>query len=117
LSHREFIDRKGEKWDVWLVIPVSAERRKAERRAAAGAGASAYTGDERRGRLPDRRLSALAPRATLSPEFRNGWLCFENASGEKRRLVPVPQDWERMSVQELLKLLSSAKRVVRCGVR
>ncbi len=116
MSHREFVDRKGQKWDVWLVLPTSAERRRSERRAVAGVGGSPYSGEERRGRIPDRRLSSASARATISPEFSNGWLCFESTSGEKRRLMPVPDGWERMSIEELLKLLSDAKRVVRCGV-
>ena len=117
MSHREFVDPKGQKWDVWLVIPVSAERRKAERRIAAGAAGSAYSGEERRGRVPDRRLASREPREAISPEYRNGWLCFENQKGEKRRLMPVPPSWELLSLPELLKLLSDAKRVVRCGLR
>lgn len=117
MSHREFVDRKGQKWDAWLVLPTSAERRKTERRVAAGAGGSSYSGEERRGLVPDRRLSSHSARNTISPEFKNGWLCFENSSGEKRRLMPVPDGWERMSIQELLKIMSDAKRVVRCGVR
>ncbi len=117
MSHREFVDQKGRKWDVWLVLPISAERRNADRRAVAGAGGSSYSGPERRIRTPDRRLSLLGPRASISPEFKDGWLCFENHSGEKRRLMPVPEGWERVSIQELLKLLSGAKRVVRSGPR
>jgi hypothetical protein len=29
----------------------------------------------------------------MTPGLQGGWLCFEN-SGEKRRLSPIPQDWE-----------------------
>ncbi len=116
MSHRDFIDKKGEKWEVWLVMPTSAERRTAERRVAVAAGASSYAGTERRRPVPDRRLGRSSARAAISPDFKDGWLCFENAAGEKRRLMPVPDGWERMSIEKLLKLLSDAKRVVRCGL-
>jgi hypothetical protein len=111
------VDKKGETWDVWLVLPTSAERRRVERRAAANAGDSSYAGEERRGRVPDRRMTRAARRSPIDKEFSNGWLCFESHSGEKRRLVPVPENWESLSVPELLKLCSEAKRVVRCGIR
>lgn len=29
----------------------------------------------------------------LPPEYRTGWICFE-ATNSKRRLAPVPADWE-----------------------
>lgn len=29
----------------------------------------------------------------MTPGLQGGWLCFEN-SGEKRRLSPIPDDWE-----------------------
>lgn len=116
LSHRDFTDNNGEKWDVWLVLPTSAERRKVERRRAI-AGDSGYAGEERRVRKPDRRLSSKVRRSPIDLEFKDGWLCFESHSGEKRRLMPVPDNWENMSVRELLKLCSEAKRVVRCGIR
>lgn len=117
LSHRVFVDSKGESWDVWLVLPTSAERRRVERRAAAGAGGSTYAGEERRGRIPDRRMSSSGPRSPIDKQYNNGWLCFESHSGEKRRLVPVPENWDQLPSAELIKLCSTAKRVIRCGIR
>lgn len=32
---------------------------------------------------------------------RSGWLVFENADGEKRRLAPYPPDWRTMSNFEI----------------
>ncbi|MEO6527341.1 MAG: hypothetical protein ABIP93_11995 [Gemmatimonadaceae bacterium] len=32
---------------------------------------------------------------------RGGWLVFESADGEKRRLAPYPPDWRTMSAFEL----------------
>lgn len=117
VSHRVIVDERGETWDVWLVLPTSAERRRVERRAATNAGDLAYSGEERRGRVPDRRMSKAVRRSPIDRKYANGWLCFESHSGEKRRLVPVPGNWELLPVQDLLKLCRDAKRVVRCGIR
>lgn len=117
MSHREFIDQKGQKWDVWQVLPTSAERRGTERRAPARAGAGAYSGEERRGLVPDRRVRDFHLASSVNEGFEGGWLCFESSEGEKRRLAPVPPGWEKMGIKGLLKLCSDAKRVVRCGVR
>ena len=76
-----------------------------------------YSGPERRGQTRDRRLSRIGHRAMVLPELKDGWLCFENEHGEKRRLMPVPKNWDQMTRDELLKLCSEAKRVVRCGLR
>lgn len=32
---------------------------------------------------------------------RSGWLVFESAEGEKRRLAPYPPDWRTMSAFEI----------------
>ena len=40
----------------------------------------------------------------LPEEYREGWLAFESSSGEKRRLAPVPSDWESVSDGELATL-------------
>ena len=44
----------------------------------------------------------------LPEEFREGWLAFESAHGEKRRLAPAPQDWESLTEQELTALCGQA---------
>ena len=117
MSHRVFVDDKGEAWDVWLVLPTSAERRRVERRAATAVGGLSYAGEERRGRISDRRLTKSGPRSPIDKEYSQGWLCFESESGEKRRLVPVPEKWEQLATPALIKLCRAAKRVVRCGIR
>jgi hypothetical protein len=33
------------------------------------------------------------PRSVLGSDMQNGWLTFES-DGERRRLVPIPRDWE-----------------------
>jgi hypothetical protein len=44
----------------------------------------------------------------LPEEYREGWLAFESAAGEKRRLAPVPEDWESISGEELAAVCASA---------
>lgn len=44
----------------------------------------------------------------LPEEYREGWLAFESAAGEKRRLAPVPEGWESLSWDELSALCESA---------
>jgi hypothetical protein len=40
-----------------------------------------------------------------------GWLCFES-SGDKRRLVSPPDDWDRLPERDLVELLGQANRVM-----
>lgn len=44
----------------------------------------------------------------LPEEYREGWLAFESAHGEKRRLAPAPRDWESLTEQELTALCGQA---------
>lgn len=44
----------------------------------------------------------------LPEAYREGWLAFESAHGEKRRLAPVPKDWEALTDQELSTLCAQA---------
>ena len=44
----------------------------------------------------------------LPEEYREGWLAFEAAHGEKRRIAPVPPDWESLSDRELSALCRRA---------
>ena len=49
------------------------------------------------------------------PAFAKGWLTFEHEpSGERRRLAPVPDDWETVSVERLL-LMSRVAEPVKVG--
>lgn len=84
MALREYTDPSGTTWRVWNVEPMSRET-------------PGYTGEERRaltvrGFHPDRRRPS-AREASLMPEMRHGWLCFE-AQREKRRLAPIPAGWE-----------------------
>ena len=90
MTHRTFRDRQGRIWDVWQVHPSAAERRFTQRRVIDDDrtdGLERRSGDER-------RLGERDTRAPVAAEFAAGWLCFETA-GEKRRLAPVPEGWDR----------------------
>ncbi|HEV2017895.1 MAG TPA: hypothetical protein VGQ98_06245 [Gemmatimonadaceae bacterium] len=113
MSYRTFLDSKGKRWEVWLITPAAAERRKADRRASSG-GSAAYRGELDRRRTPERRRGPFRRSAAVASEFSNGWLCFEG-EGEKRRLAPVPPGWEEAGPDRLSTWLQAAKRVVKCG--
>lgn len=49
----------------------------------------------------------VADRAQLQGPLAEGWLCFD-ATSEKRRLSPVPDDWFRMSNEQLMALAERA---------
>jgi hypothetical protein len=110
MSYRTFVDSAGRRWEVWLVTPAAAERRKVDRRAAAGGSFGAMD----RRKTPERRRSPFRRSVTVANEYNNGWLCFES-EGEKRRLVPVPEGWTEAGPDRLSTFLQAAKRVVRCG--
>jgi hypothetical protein len=115
MSYRNFLDSENRRWEVWLVLPTAAERRKRERRVATATGSSAqYTGDERR-KTPSRRLNPFHRQSLVQPGFENGWLCFESGEGEKRRLAPVPKSWETASSEQLQLWCRLGVRVMKCG--
>jgi hypothetical protein len=112
VSYRTFLDARGKRWEVWLVTPAAAERRKVDRRATAG-GTAPFTGPERR-KTPERRRVPFQRSAAVSSEYSKGWLCFET-EGEKRRLAPVPPGWDEAGPDRLSTWLQAAKRVVKCA--
>ena len=69
---REFTDQAGTKWRVWDVYP--------------SAGSSTH-----------RQSASMTPEASVvafpGRELADGWLCFECPT-EKRRLAPIPPEWE-----------------------
>ena len=94
MAHREFVDPNGVHWQVWAVVPSSADRRDiADRRA-----------DPR----PKReRRTRRELRVRMDPELANGWLVFESAH-EKRRLHPIPERWASLDEDALVTLLREA---------
>lgn len=104
---RSFHTADGVLWQVWNVLPGRRddERRKGYDRRSPDP-VIRYTGPERR-TTNDRRQPA-AP--FLSPHLQSGWLAFECPS-EKRRLAPIPQQWEDLPDNELERLCGQARPV------
>ncbi|MDB4870821.1 MAG: hypothetical protein JWL97_1825 [Gemmatimonadales bacterium] len=92
---------------MWQVHPAAAERRFSARRVANEERVDAA---ERRNGL-DRREEKIS-RGPIAAEFTYGWLCFETA-GEKRRLAPVPEGWDRADDETIEQWCCVAKPVVR----
>lgn len=94
MALREFRDQRGVLWYVWEVQPASIERRLRD--------------DPTKRPAIDRRRTPSPPRFRPSnPALAAGWLAFESSLG-KRRLFPVPTQWETMSDEELVSLLGQA---------
>lgn len=103
MALREFRDDDGKLWQVWRTMPSAGSK-------------MTYRGPNRRGSgspedapLLDRRgVNRL--RRVLLAELQNGWLCFES-QGEKRRLVPVPANWDTCSEAQLVAYWAQAETV------
>ena len=106
MGYRVFRDSQGTEWQAWDVVPQLTERREIERRMRR---APVEHADRRR--QPDRRV-IKGQRPNLTAGLDGGWLCFENQF-EKRRLAPIPANWNRCSAEELDRYLQSAKRAPR----
>jgi hypothetical protein len=107
VTHRQFKDKLGKLWNVWQVHPSAAGRRFSQRRVK---DEDRSDSSERRSGL-DRRLERLG-RNPVAAEFTFGWLCFET-EGEKRRLAPVPEAWDRADDETIEQWCCVAKPVVR----
>jgi hypothetical protein len=116
VTHRTFKDRQGKLWDVWQVHPSQAERRFSQRRQNQEEltdTAQRRSGLERReSEASHSQKSDPAHRSLVAPEFAYGWLCFETF-GEKRRLAPVPEGWERADDETIEQWCGVAKPVAR----
>ena len=106
MGYRVFTDSQGREWQAWDVVPQLTERRGFDRRVRLVPVAHA---DRRRD--PDRRI-INGKRPMLSAGLDGGWLCFESGT-EKRRLTPIPSDWQRCPAEQLERFLESAKRAPR----
>lgn len=83
MTCRVFTDPSGREWNVWAVLP-------------------AFFADVRG-----------SHRAWVAQELASGWLAFEITpdASEKRRLAPVPADWELSTEAVLLELWRRATPV------
>jgi hypothetical protein len=99
MSHRRFRDSHGIEWDVWEVIPHSADRRKLRDRRQS----PRRTAERRRRHEPH-----LAPAAGVV----DGWLVFESKL-DKRRVKPIPPGWSDLGDRDLESLCESATPAAR----
>jgi len=81
---RSIRDGRGEAWRVWAVLPMWLEHHRL---------LDPTTGKER---MP------------LPPELSGGWLAFESARGERRRIGPLPDGWEDLDEAALVHVLERA---------
>ena len=51
----------------------------------------------------------------LTSGLDSGWLCFE-ATRQKRRLTPIPDDWERCPVARLEEYCRAARPAMRISI-
>jgi hypothetical protein len=110
MPYREFVDSCLVEWTVWYVAASRSERRECDSRRTVE-----RPKPDRRRRTDPRPL-----RMRVSAPMSRGWLCFENAA-EKRRLMPVPPNWQRMSERQLeehcARAAVVAKTVRKCVAR
>jgi hypothetical protein len=93
VDHRSFRDASGNVWEAWAVYPLAVERRVTD-------GSSTARPNERR--RHDVRLH-------LPEELRSGWLAFQ-CGDDRRRLVPIPEEWQSCAEHELCALFALAVR-------
>lgn len=84
---REFTDRNGQRWRVWDVTPSVRPFTPTAPDASPGA--------------------SPGPSPFPTFEFSDGWLCFETTN-EKRRLAPIPAEWETCPPDVLEELCTRA---------
>lgn len=105
MPYRTFADEQGRSWEIWDVRP-RVERRGVERCVG---DAKPWTGPERR--VADERMQARESRVRLTYPLSEGWLVFKS-DDEKRRLAPIPPNWESLRGQELRDLWQKADIIV-----
>ena len=108
MAYRTFVDKDGGYWQVWDSQPTRVERRLANDRR--GHRHFAWRGEERR-TGQDRRITSQR-RITLAQGYGAGWLTFESLD-EKRRLIPIPSNWENVPQAELREMCQRAKPVAK----
>ena len=106
MAYREFTDQWGTQWRAWDVQPTSVERRNSK----PDAGVTPVVKEDRRRRAEN----SGEVRLKMRPGWEGGWLSFESAA-EKRRLVPLPKDWDKASDDQLKAWLGEAKSFPKRG--
>ena len=94
MPHRSFRDEIGRQWEVWEVVPTAVERRIAQAVP----------------RPPTvERRKVQETRVVVPDRLQKGWLAFQSGR-ERRRLAPIPSEWDELTAAELLDLLRVADR-------
>jgi hypothetical protein len=93
MSLREFVAEDGRLWQVWDTHPAS-------------------TSKETSATALSRYLSAIDPSGSVQPalvreHFQSGWLTFTSGA-ERRRLAPIPSDWQTVDDMTLMRLLTES---------
>jgi hypothetical protein len=87
MTHRSIRDRDGRVWDIWETHPEADAP-------------SSPLGDEADS------MSIFVP-ITVPPALSGGWLVFVSGM-ERRRLAPIPPNWDVFAAAELRDLLDRA---------
>ncbi len=105
MAYREFKDQWGTEWKAWETVPTGVERR----------GTTTPPSDTPKfdaGRR--KRENSAEVRLKMRPGWEGGWLSFESAK-EKRRLVPLPADWDKATDEQLNTWLTESKSFPKRG--
>jgi|SRR5690348_7944525 hypothetical protein len=97
MTHRKIKDGDGRSWDVWEVYPSAVEQR------MSGEYPAVPSGD---GSTKERREVRLL----VPSELQQGWLAFQSGD-ERRRLAPIPENWNTLLDSALVALLCQADRL------
>lgn len=106
MPYRTFADDQGRSWEIWEVRPARVERRDSDRRQEP----QPWSGPERRGTSSDRRQMPES-RIQSDHPLAQGWLVFKS-DDEKRRLAPIPENWNSCRGRELRDLWEQADVIV-----
>jgi hypothetical protein len=104
MTHRKIKDGSGRWWDVWEVYPAAVEERMSGEFPAIE-GTDLQDKGSRKNRERRREVRLLVP-----AELQDGWLAFQSGD-DRRRLVPVPENWSTVDDETLATLLERADRV------
>ena len=105
MAFRTFLDRAGNEWQAFDVVPRADERRHYDRRSDHAEQNDASERERREER--DRRLT-IGRGWTLGPS--QGWLVFERGN-DRRRLSPIPNDWFTCPDEQLDGYREAARQV------
>lgn len=109
MGFRTFVDSTGREWTAFDVIPRSEERRHVDRRVMT------RLSDMFADRRDDDRRVTVGGRSSLASGVNEGWLCFERGV-DRRRLMPIPENWQQCTDRELEKYCQTARPVHRAFV-